>query len=672
MPSADLHAQSALLGPASNAEFQTQLEPELLAKARSPETSPYEFMLLCKRLQVYGTPLAAAAAASQLADPAKSHSARMTLEIIPCPEAAAELRSAASKVQDPILLAGIFNSLGMRRDAQSIPLLLPYLKHENAPLASAAAFALARIGEAEYADAMTDYVQRMKNAAYPQLKDALDLNLMYGENLRKNGKTADAERIFLNVEASAPRDFYRYAASIQLLLNRDPKTASRMTEWLTGTDELKAAAALRAAYFLKGKETAAVLHSAFPKVDAQRQAAILDAVGVQQDPGSQEILIQAIGSEVPEVAAAAMRAIQGFTDAVVLEDLFQTAAKAESEELRAGAIHVLSLLPPSANLEILKKLENCDQNEAETAAELCGIRKISTARPMLRPMAQNGSTKALLALGAVAELEDLQIFFAGLQAQDAEYADAAEKSLAAACALIPDKMGVLEALVQEIGSRKGQPDHRLTVCRMLNILTGPEVLAYLRQAALDAGDLELQDCATNVLGRTLDPEAAPILLEAAQTPNHPYGKRALRGYLRIIRQFSMAKWARMSMLEKALACPLCGESEREIVRIIQKQYQLDPQNTLTEEQKTLSTLEIVSAVYGIDEPGKNLDVTLKMRDFLRKTESLVFSLPDRWNDHFTDPAPGTHKFMKLVLRYADGTEKTLSIREGNTIRIPAK
>lgn len=662
-------AESDLLGETANAEFTAKIQPELLAAARAPETSPYDFMILCKRLQVYGNAEAAAVVASQLNVPEKSHSARMTLEILPCAEAAAELRKAVGTVTDPVLKAGVFNSLGMRQDTESAALLIPYLTDENAVLSNSAAFALARIGKPEYAAEMMQYAKKaVAGTDYTQMKQALDLNLMYGEFLRRNGFTADAERVFLNIDACAPRDFYHYAAYFQLLLDDNDLTYVRMTEWLTGSDELKYTAALRSASFLEGPKTADVLMNVFSKVEAARQPAILEALGVQRDTRSQGLFLEAMQSENADVAAAAVKAIQNFTDGVGFDDLFRTAANAGTPELRAGSVQVLTLLPASANMEILKKLESKNDTEKALAVELAGLRKISAAVPVIRALAQSGNAAAMRSFGSIAVLEDVPILVSGLKSADAALSEAAKQALSEACALMEDKNALASALSEAIYASKDAKDARFYLFQMLNVAGGTKALEVLRTAAL-SDDAELQDDATNVLGRTLDPTAAAVLLELAQKDGYPYANRAVRGYLRIARQFPMASWNRTVMIRNARACAAFTEKEAETAAIIVKQYKLDPEGKLTPEQEILSALEVVSAVYGVEEAGKNIDVTVQMREKMLHAEALAFSLNQQWNEIFTDPAPGVPKFLKLVVRMK-GEEKELKFREGGTIRIP--
>jgi hypothetical protein len=67
------------------------------------------------------------------------------------------------------------------------------------------------------------------------------------------------------------------------------------------------------------------------------------------------------------------------------------------------------------------------------------------------------------------------------------------------------------------------------------------------------GEDPVRDAATRVLGQWMSPDVAPALLELAKTlDNGLYRLRALRGYLRIARQFQVPLEQRTAMAREAL------------------------------------------------------------------------------------------------------------------------
>ncbi|MEA1952279.1 MAG: hypothetical protein U9N87_12915, partial [Planctomycetota bacterium] len=64
---------------------------------------------------------------------------------------------------------------------------------------------------------------------------------------------------------------------------------------------------------------------------------------------------------------------------------------------------------------------------------------------------------------------------------------------------------------------------------------------------------ELQDAATRLLGRWMSADAAPVLLDLAETmPNGKFRVRAMRGYIRIFRQLKLPSAKVLEMCQAAM------------------------------------------------------------------------------------------------------------------------
>src|SRR5207248_6111247 len=135
---------SAWAGDDQNAS--PEKERELIAVLRS-DAPPADKALACKNLAVYGSSEAVPELAPLLADPQLASWARIALEAIPGPAADEVLRKATDSLQGK-LLVGTINSIGVRRDAVAVDHLTGRLDDRDAEVASAAAVALGRIGNA--------------------------------------------------------------------------------------------------------------------------------------------------------------------------------------------------------------------------------------------------------------------------------------------------------------------------------------------------------------------------------------------------------------------------------------------------------------------------------------------------------------------------------------------
>jgi hypothetical protein len=86
-------------------------------------------------------------------------------------------------------------------------------------------------------------------------------------------------------------------------------------------------------------------------------------------------------------------------------------------------------------------------------------------------------------------------------------------------------------------------------------------------AAAHDADENLQDAATQVLGEWMSAEAAPELLDLANTlRNDKFKIRALRGYIRILRQMNLPADEKLAMCAAALGAAQRDE-ERQLVLV---------------------------------------------------------------------------------------------------------
>ena len=128
----------------SAAQIMALPTTKLVALLQDPGSSEYARAIACQRLAVVGDRSAVPALAALLSDAHLSNYARFALEPIPDGSADDALRSALGTVHG-VLLVGVINSIGHRRDAKAIG-ALEQLRHDAATeVARAADAALARI-----------------------------------------------------------------------------------------------------------------------------------------------------------------------------------------------------------------------------------------------------------------------------------------------------------------------------------------------------------------------------------------------------------------------------------------------------------------------------------------------------------------------------------------------
>jgi len=156
---------------------------------------------ICRQLSLVGSAECVPAVAELLPDEKLSHMARYVLERIPAPEATKALREALPKTKG-VQKVGVLNSLGVKRDAESVPALVPLLADSDPQVAAAAAAALGAIGNSEAAKALADF--QAKAPAALKLA-AADAYLACAEALLAAGKKAEALAIYKELTKSEIR-----------------------------------------------------------------------------------------------------------------------------------------------------------------------------------------------------------------------------------------------------------------------------------------------------------------------------------------------------------------------------------------------------------------------------------------------------------------------------------
>jgi hypothetical protein len=201
---------------------------------------------------------------------------------------------------------------------------------------------------------------------------------------------------------------------------------------------------------------------------------------------------------------------------------------------------------------------------------LIGDRRILTASAKVRPLADHADpavrSAALAALGSIVSLGDLGILVRRVAApRDEAEGGVAAAALKEAAVRMPDRDGCAAAIAAGLGSAG---DRAGLLLETLGDVGGPKALATVAAAAA-SGDAPLQDAATRVLGKWMTADAAPVLLDLATTDKAgSYRGRALKGYLRIARQFALPEAERAEMCRRALAATDDPADRKGVIEIL--------------------------------------------------------------------------------------------------------
>jgi HEAT repeat protein len=374
-------------------------------------------------------------------------------------------------------------------------------------------------------------------------------------------------------------------------------------------------------------------------------------------------------------------------------------------ELATAASAALAALPgEKVNAQIVALLPTSAGAKYRLLIDTVGQRRIE-ATPLLVKALEHADAAtraaALTALGKTVGAKDLPVLIAQVVAPThAADREAAERALKEASVRMPDR----EACATELAAAVDRATTAATKGAVLEVLAavgGAKALEAVGTAA-KSSDPQLQDVSTRALWEWMTEDAAPVLLDLAKTIGEDkYKVRALRGYIRIARQFVLPEEQRVEMCQQALAVAQ-QPAEKKLVLDVLKRYPsvatlkmavaampdadlkaAATAATLAVAQKLVKSnvdvseilagadfepmkVSIVKAEYGADSTWK--DVTEALVKQLG--DSPLVKLPDGYNACFGgDPAPGVAKQLKIQYEIS-GKPGEASFAEDAVVLLP--
>jgi HEAT repeat protein len=651
-------------------------ERELIALLSAEATPPAEKAISCKQLALHGGPEAVPALAPLLADEHLASWARIALEAIPGPEAAAALREAAGHLEGRLLI-GTLNSIGVRRDADSAEMLIQRIQDKDPAAAAAAALALGRVGGAE---------------AEKALRDSLASGPTEVRSAAAEGCILCAERHMAADEGQIAAEIYDQVRGADLpkprvleatrgaILARKGEGLPLLREQLENSDLALQRIGLMAARELEGEGVTLALAEEAKKAKPELAALLLFALADRGDHAALPAVLEIAKSGPPEAQVAASEVLLQLGDADAVPPLIEMAL-ADNKGVADAAHATLAAMPgKEIDQAITSRLSSANGPTLVLLLELVGQRRIA-AIDALRKAADSREEQvrhaALTALGETIAADDLPVLI-GRMTNNKFAADApiAQQALRAAAVRMPDREACAAQLV---AAMKNQPtpvkNHMLEI---LGEVGGAKALEAMRDAAV-SNDAQLRDTSSRLLGSWFDVDAGPVLLELAQMPNNQYAVRAMRGYIRLARQFTMPDQQRAEMCRKAMQATNRAAEQKLVLEVMERYPSIEmlavaveaqPAADLKDEAQRVAMaiaaklapganveqmlaqlgkepvkIEIIKAEYGAGSMQK--DVTDIVR---RQTRSLpLIALPaGSYNESFGgDPAPGTTKQLKI-------------------------
>ena len=626
-----------------------------------------EKAITCKGLAIYGTKDAVPELAKLLPDEQLTSWARIALEAIPGTEADAALRDAMGKVKGRVLI-GVVNSIGVRRDAAAVDALAGLLKDADTGVASAAALALGRIGNAPATKILSD---SLAGAPVGVRSTVAEGCILCAEKLLAEGKADEATKLYDQVrKADVPKQRV-VEATRGAILARKTAGIPLLVEQLRSTDKVMLNIGLQVARELSGSEVTAALVAELSQAKPDRQALLLYALADRGDATVLPVVLEAAKTGPKQVRTVALGVLGRVGNVSCVPALLEVAIDPDVELAQTAKATLAGLQGKEVDVALIDQLSQAKGKTRQVVIEAVGQRRLETATAALIKAADDADQQtrnaALMALGSTVGLDDLPVLIERFVApKKPEDAQAAVKALRAASVRMPDGEACAATLAAAMA--KSPVAAKCTVLEILGAMGNAKALAIIATAAKDT-DPKLQDTASRMLGQWMTLDAAPVLLDLAKTaPDGKYQIRALRGYIRLLRQFPMPDAKRAAMCRAAWDAADRDAEKKLVLQVIARYPSNDMLKMAAELAKTASMkIEIVKAEYGAGEKTK--DVTETLQKHVGGLPVIILPSPHYNISLGGDPAPGVVKQLTVQYRI-NGKSGEATFAEDAAIMLP--
>lgn len=671
--------------PAAATSPAVNKEPELLAILRSNSPSN-EKAIACKQLAIHGSSAAVADLAKLLPDEQLSSWARIAIEAIPGPEADAALLAAANSLHGRLAI-GMINSIGVRRDAGAVESLISRLQDKDVEVASAAAVALGRIGNEAATTALT-LLLTLESAPVGIHSAIAEGCVLCAERLHAAGQSEAAAAIYDKVrEADLPLQ-RKIEATRGAILARKEAGLPLLMEQFHSSDKAMFQLALTTAREFPGTEIDKTLVTELGTATPDRSAVIVQAMADRPATVVLPAVLKAAETGPAIVRLSAIDALSRIGNESCFASLLRIAMEPDADLAQAAKDTLAKLPGKEIDAQVVSRLPSAEGPTYPVLLQLVGKRRIDAVPQLEKALTHSDPvvrSAALIAMGETVKLTSLPVLISQVVTpKHTEDAAVAEKALMAASIRMPDREACAAELAKAIDSTKSVPT-KGSLLGILGAMGGTRALATVALAA-NSKDAQLQDISSRLLGEWMTEDAAPVLIDLAKSPTNQYQIRALRGYIRIARQFVLPDEQRAAMCQTAFEASRQTAEKKLVLEVLKRYPTVDmlkqaisamqvadlkedaSQAVLLIAQKLGSKgvdvkeflakagfdkvkLEIVKAEYGAE--GSRKDVTEVLQKQVGDLPLITLAAASYNASFGGDPSPGSAKQLKVQYKIND-------------------
>ena len=397
--------------------------------------------------------------------------------------------------------------------------------------------------------------------------------VLCAERLMAEGKSAEAVAIYdevrtaqvpmqRNVEATRGAILARGQAGIPLLLEQFQSPEKQLFQL-----------ALTTAREFPGSEIDQALVEELERATPERAALIVQAMADRPETVVLAAVLKAAEQGPQVVRLSAVAALGRVGDSSCLDSLLKIALDPDVDLSQTAKMTLAEVPGEKIDTQILVLLASAKGKSYPLLLQLVGQRRIDAVPELLKAIDHSDKdvrSAALIALGETVRLQKLPVLISQVVSpKHPEDAPIALQALKAASIRMPDREACAGELATAIERTKVVPT-KISLLQILGAMGGTKALAAIGAAA-KSSDAQLQDSSSRLLGEWMTEDAAPVLLDLAKIPTNPYNIRALRGYIRIARQFVLPEEQRAEMCQKAFDAA-SQTAEKKLVLDVLKRY----------------------------------------------------------------------------------------------------
>lgn len=505
---------------------------EILGKA---DATQHDKARACQQLALYGSGKCVPALAALLKDEFLGVYARYGLEPIKDPAVDKALREAIDKVQGK-LLAGVINSIGVRRDPAAVDSLISLTSDPSPEVADAAIGALGQIATDHAIEKLESI---LKSGKEPLLSTAVDACLNSADRLIINNRKQDAIKLYEAVRKSNAPEHLLSAATYSLIRTQGVDALSLLIDQLKSGNPAMTAVALRAIREIRGEDVSRALASELKKLTPDVQTLLIKALVDRNDPTvckGIEKLVKSKDDGVRQEALGALGKI-GNVDSVAI---LVKAAEGDDADIALASLRILQ--SDGVDSDIITGMKKSESKLKAKLIDILADRHCSAASPALIIEAasedQTVARAAFKALSTLAGPDDTSALVELLvNLKDDSIRNSSENAVASAALKINDTNKRADAVLSRLNAIDNN-SARCSLLRVLGRIANKQAFDAVVNAVGDK-DESIKDAAIRAMADWPDASALePLLNILKSTDNDLHRTLALRGAVRLAGQAS--------------------------------------------------------------------------------------------------------------------------------------